>query len=610
MSNRFKMLSGAAFGAFLLAAATAPSPARAQGFDATALPRVNVSKEIYVAPVTAIYLTTDSVAAAADAVASARAGQGWQRYEQAFSQAADDSSMKLLSLKKGSQLLSVSVRLAPAQGNATAVQYSEVPLANDLPFPQGAADIQFDPSKPYLSATTSASPAGMLAFFTDELRKIGFEPWPENRPGTEREIAAFFLKQSKQPLLVTLQRNDEGKTRIKVESVSPKLLTAVAQRNQDETARPASPQLTAPAPRAPAAPAAKSEIDSMIENTMKEALQIARESSRPQPARPQAAAPEQTLRAMTDGSAPIPVPDTAQGVEHDAAAGNLEFTSPSNVGSVAAFYRTSMKAAGFSERPSVINRPNMAVLTFVKQSKTVTLTVMQMGSETSVRGSGSALVSTTAKSTETKTTPASAPAAQANATPQELEAGEMGGLPVPTRSTQKGTERTRFRIVLNASVPADAASVLAFYRRELGKRDWKEDGAASVAETKFNTPEGPAILALTGKGDETIVKLIHRKPGEAEKAGLLPKPGQAKLVMGNVLDTETTITIDKRTIKVGPQAGARQPDGPMLDLKPGKYTFSFRSGGQPPRTDEVTVAAGETWGILIGPGGALPLQAY
>jgi hypothetical protein len=314
---------------------------------------------------------------------------------------------------------------------------------------------------------------------------------------------------------------------------------------------------------------------------------------------------------MTDANTPIPVPETAQAVEHDAEAGNLEFTTLSSVGAVAAFYRTGMKAGGYSERPSVINRPNMAVLTFVKQGKTVTLTVMQLGSETNVRASGSALETADARTTKTtREAPADAPAAQAKAAPQELEAGEIGGLPVPTRSTQRGTERTGFRLVLNASVPADAASVLAFYRRELGKRDWKEDGAATVAETRFVTPDGPATLVLTGKGDETVVKLVHRKPAEAQKAGLLPKPGQARLVMANVLDTETVITIDKRTIKVGPQVGARQPDGPTLDLKPGKYTFSFRSGNQPPRTDEVTVAAGETWGILIGPGGALPLQAY
>jgi hypothetical protein len=49
----------------------------------------------------------------------------------------------------------------------------------------------------------------------------------------------------------------------------------------------------------------------------------------------------------------------------------------------------------------------------------------------------------------------------------------------------------------------------------------------------------------------------------------------------------------------------------MLDLPPGKYQYALRMPGQPARTDTLTVAAGDAWGLLVGPSGdVLPLQMY
>ena len=53
------------------------------------------------------------------------------------------------------------------------------------------------------------------------------------------------------------------------------------------------------------------------------------------------------------------------------------------------------------------------------------------------------------------------------------------------------------------------------------------------------------------------------------------------------------------------------PDGPMLDLPPGHYTYSITLPGAPPARDEVAVAEGEAWALVIGPGGgAMPLHMY
>jgi hypothetical protein len=59
----------------------------------------------------------------------------------------------------------------------------------------------------------------------------------------------------------------------------------------------------------------------------------------------------------------------------------------------------------------------------------------------------------------------------------------------------------------------------------------------------------------------------------------------------------------------GDPYGRPPSSGPTI-LPPGKHKFSIRVAGMPPQSEEVEIGAGETWGILIGPGGVLPLQAY
>ncbi|MEH0888815.1 hypothetical protein, partial [Enterobacter sp. UNJFSC 003] len=55
-----------------------------------------------------------------------------------------------------------------------------------------------------------------------------------------------------------------------------------------------------------------------------------------------------------------------------------------------------LKTAGWTEQPSVINQPNMAVLQFSRNGKSVSMTVMQMGPKVNVSASGAALRMATA----------------------------------------------------------------------------------------------------------------------------------------------------------------------------------------------------------------------
>jgi hypothetical protein len=325
------------------------------------------------------------------------------------------------------------------------------------------------------------------------------------------------------------------------------------------------------------------------------------------------------VKASTDAAVPLPLqlPDDAGNIQFDAAEGRLEFDSTSTVKALATFYRDTLKAAGWKEEPSVINNPNMAVMEFAKAGKTLSLTAMQMGPKVNVSANGSGLVMANAAKGQP-------PAASAQpATAQNLEADADSALPVPKQHSMSslaagkipGTE-TPFRRELTASIPADLGTVLEFYRRELGKLNWKEAADRSViqpdqAQLAFASPDGPATLRLGRDNNETTVDLAQKIPAAAAKADVAPKPGQARLLLGNIGDREAVLTINKQTIKIAAGAGGPRAKGPTLDLPPGKYKYSVTVAGGPAHSDEIQVAADDAWGLMIAPdGGILPLHVY
>jgi hypothetical protein len=369
-----------------------------------------------------------------------------------------------------------------------------------------------------------------------------------------------------------------------------------------------------PRPVAKAEPAAK--VDS-IDAMLRQAQQMMREATADAAAgatsQKMAQAPRDSgapLRALAASNAPVPVPETAEDVAFDGSDGKLEFRSSSTIKAVADFYRSAMKQQGWRSQSSVINNANMVVLNFAKAGKSVSFTIMKMGNKTNVSADGSALEVAGAKSAVKTRATAAQPAAA-----DDLIAEEMSGLPVPKRHTLSEGTKTPFRRELTANIPLDLSAVLGFYRGELGKRGWKEQTkeavtAADHAAIAYSSPEGPAQLKLGRKDGETTVKLMVKNPDAARKAGVMPKPGRVKLMFGNINATEATITFNNRAIKVAPGAGTKSPNGPTLDLAAGKYKYSIKLPGKAAQNDELEVGADETWGLMIGPGGVLALQAY
>ena len=109
--------------------------------------------------------------------------------------------------------------------------------------------------------------------------------------------------------------------------------------------------------------------------------------------------------------------------------------------------------------------------------------------------------------------------------------------------------------------------MLAFYRSELGKRGWQETAEGAIVkpdqvQLAFTSPDGPAMLKLGRRNGETSVNLTQKYPAAAAKADVVPKPGQSKLMFGNIGKSEATVSINKQTIKVAAGAGGPQSARP------------------------------------------------
>ncbi|WP_159008111.1 hypothetical protein [Bradyrhizobium sp. S69] len=327
------------------------------------------------------------------------------------------------------------------------------------------------------------------------------------------------------------------------------------------------------------------------------------------------------LQARADNIAPVPVPEGAGTVQFSAAEGRLEFDSSSSVQALATFYRGALKSMGWKEEPSVINKSNMVVMEFAKGGKRLSFTALQIGPKVNVSASGSGLVMAAAEPDPAGQRKPSAAAAQTAA--KDLEADPDSALPVPKEHSMSslGTGKmpgneTPFRRELDASVPADIHSVLAFYRGQLGKLGWKEIADRATvkpdqAQLAFSSPEGPAILKLGRLDGETTINLAQKIPAAAAKADVAPRPGQAKLLLGNLGDSDASLTINKQTIKVAAGAGGPGVKGPTLELPPGKYQYSVKVAGGPAQNNEIEVAADDAWGLMLAPDATvLALHVY
>lgn len=210
--------------------------------DTSRLPRVSGAKEVYASAPTTIFTSPASIPQTADSVEKALKESGWQKFAAPNSGARENDQIRMMSLKRGMQGLSVSVMLAPAQNNATSVQYAVLPLKTDLPFTKDASNIEYSPDKPVLSLITAEPIDKTLEFYRKEFDARGWSLWSEKTNGKqavgepsgivhERGAYAHYIS-DKNPavtLVLTLQKGDAGKSKVEIKEWPASMLASIHQ---------------------------------------------------------------------------------------------------------------------------------------------------------------------------------------------------------------------------------------------------------------------------------------------------------------------------------------------------------------------------------------------
>jgi hypothetical protein len=518
-----RLLAATCTASFLAVAALSATghvqPVAAQAsapLDTSKLPRPAAIKQLVALPQTTIILSALPVPNATRSALGLLEADGWQPYLTPGSQIVQQPTSETHQLKKGSQALILFVQTTPAQNNATSISYTELPLDRDLPFPDKATDIRFSPSPLHLDATVPLAHEALLAFYRAQLTAAGWTLHSASDGSAPKQIStgegmqhAFFTHVAHGALHVTAKAVDRDSATIAIRSVPASILPGA------QVARAPAPAAAQPNPNTDAHAQMSRQMDSMVQDLMKQALQPP----------PKSAGVDAALAAARNSGVRIDMPGKA----------------PSSVATSAAPVSDALNA-------------------------------------------------------------------------QQLERDEFGGLPIPKGSSSKSQERTNFRVEVGATVKGSTPDVLAFYRRELSALGWRESLPAKTEAERtvvnFISPEGPAVLTLSRKGREQSISLLLRKEAEARKSGLMPKDGQGKIVLGSMLDGDATVLIGGRSIKVLAGTGSKEPNGPSLEVAPGSHKVTIKSAGKPDVVEVVTVRADDIWGVLLGPGGALPLQIY
>jgi hypothetical protein len=534
-----------------------------------------------------VYSAPGSVAAVTAATRQLLMADGWQPYVDPL----EDMRRGGMQFKKGIQGLILSFTMSNGKADQSRVHYIAERVATPLPFPADATLIVYDNSRPYLHLVTAGAPDATLKFYLAELAAMGWKPLSEAAaaarwPNAKLDNVHIYYTRGRSTIQLALEKRSDGTVGVDVRI--PPFAQPALQPKKDMAGLPV---------------------------------------------------PEPNNVAQTSGSS-------------DSVRRALKVGVQAELLPVLEFYRREMASRNWTEAPGAVVTAGEAAATFTSPEGTAALklttrydsTIVSLvveapravveaklkakreADEKFVRDimerDRAELAALKAKQAAEET---AARLAKAKAAGEDLEPEETSGLPVPKKHTlsSNGTtadqgSQTPFRRDLIVSVPANLDVVLAFYRRELGKRKWQELPQSAIVKPDkvalaFAAPDGPAMLKLGRANGETTVSLIQKIPAEAAKSGLLPAPGRAKLMFGNIGDAEAAIVINAKTLKMPPGTGGpNSPHGPTFELPPGKYKYVVKVAGRPDRVHEVTVAANDAWGVMVGPGGdgVLALQMY
>lgn len=233
-------------------------------------------------------------------------------------------ALRPMALRLAAMVLALAVAApAPRAEDSAEVARLEVgEQTSGLPTPRGAHDVvrQSGPILRELKAAIAADPAAVLAFYRRELEARG---WTLDKAGavdSAAETRRGFSGAEGTAVLVLTRPADETRISLVIraseEVVAARALEARAAERAARGEEFADPDEVGNAPLP---------------------TDLGRSSA--------------LLRPRADLALPVPVPETAEAVAHDAASGRLTFTAHASVRALESFYRGVLKAQGFVETP-------------------------------------------------------------------------------------------------------------------------------------------------------------------------------------------------------------------------------------------------------------------
>ena len=442
--------------------------------DASRLPRMAGAQELFAHQSTTSFVVRQSVAQATEATRALLAAEGWQPYVARSGSNARHETLAIMNFRKAGQGLNVFITVAPAQGGATSIQYTPIAIENDLPLTKDATDIALAPERPRTAAPQAAleapaRPANSAAAMVD-LRDLPRLAGAEERAGGSSHSLGYM-----------------------VSGAVPDTIAAVRKLLREAGWVPYVGPLERPSER------------NLWLKKGPQGLSIFFTTDGSNMSR---SGVNMTANRLYNN---IPFPADATDIVFEDRRPYLSAVAPGTVDTLLAFFRDELAASGWSawSAADAARFPNATleetvangVRAYFARDKRDRQGPIQLTLQR--RADGRVDV-------EVRVPPF--------ARPHDLEAGQdMHGLPKPERIKSATGRDGRTHRELTALVPAELATVLAFYRRELAKRNWTEEAHGAVVQPdevvlNFSSPDSRAVLKLGTQYDLTTVSLVQQLP--------------------------------------------------------------------------------------------------
>lgn len=204
--------------------------------DTRTLPRVEKAEDVFGSQITTIYFTPAKVAETSDVLRRVLTAAGWQEYDLAHSQKADNPDFCAMTFRKKACSLSVAVSNAPAKPGRTSVQYAVSAFAHEMPAPADARHVEVQDRQWYLTCEIPRDLAAVAEYYRAAMPDVGFKGKPHETP-IDKNLTMSFRSETHDVVLVELKPLDERSTQVTLRGFSAATI-AEAEKPQSSPATP------------------------------------------------------------------------------------------------------------------------------------------------------------------------------------------------------------------------------------------------------------------------------------------------------------------------------------------------------------------------------------